>query len=635
MTKSSSKGKPKPLTKKDARKLEVIEQMMRRRNWSEARDELLKFTRKQPASVDGWLMLMDIGIKTDNTYLIWFANRRLLTLEPHEPDHRFNAAVTSAQLTMVFSTLHHITIYLDRWPDGPQVKDIHKMQEAFTSVWEDLRREDEMARGADLAALVLFEEGQMLVSHGEYREGRELSMKAAQLLPHAAAPLNNVSLSYMVEGKLTQALEVAQRVLADHPQNVHTCGNVAQCLIRLGRTAEAQPILNSLRDMVPDNPDHWRKIIETFAYAGDDEAVIETYTRALDALGKRHTPEPMVQHVAAVAYARTGDVKKARQLWKAALKQDSSLDVARENLADSRQPAGQINGAWYFPFQNWLVEDWLARIGRVFAKGERVGDTAMRRELEQTIKAVPGLEAVLPILLDRGDPVGREFVLHMAAHYPVPGLREFALGQRGTDEDRMEAARYASEHGELDNSQPVILYLEGEPRELLLLGFEIHSDVAESDFPEEVQKYLEAGVEALRAGEPEEALEWAEFGLELVPDAKEFLNQKGAALYQLGRNEEAEAVVRHTVDVHPDYLFARCGMAKLCARDNKLDEADAWLEPLMRRPRLHFSEFRALADAQIAVLMAHGRTDAAQSWVRIWDQIDPDSIPVHWQLLVK
>src|SRR5437868_5900770 len=80
-------------------------------------------------------------------------------------------------------------------------------------------------------------------------------------------------------------------------------------------------------------------------------------------------------------------------------------------------------------------------------------------------------EVLVPILLDRGDPQGREFALGLARALKTPkmleALRDFALGQRGSDELRAQAAQVVSEAG-LFEDHTARLWLGGEWREMLL-----------------------------------------------------------------------------------------------------------------------------------------------------------------------
>jgi tetratricopeptide (TPR) repeat protein len=626
----SPRRQPKPLKPRDAKRLDQIEELINRRSWDEAQQAIYAFTRKNPDVVDGWLMQIQLGDAIQQPVLVWLANRHLLALEPHEETHQYNAVVTSLQLAMPFATWGHIKTYLERWPNGLHTQKVRAMLEFTEQTCQEMLETDEMAKHADPADMALFEESQVLVSAGYIKEGLPLSLQAAKKLPHAPAPRNNISLSYAVQGKLDQAVALAQEVLEDHPLNIHARCNLAAFLVRLGRDDEARPILDALRAEAPENPDHWGKIVDAFAHAGDETGVIEVFTRATHALKAAEHDDALsgvAQHLAAVAYARQGNLPEAQRLWQAARQHSPSLDLIWENMTDARHPTGEQNGAWYFAFNQWVTHEWIQRLERAFSIGVKRGDLAAKHEVEKALNAIPELAVALAILLDRGDPVGRKLALHVAAHYPLRGLREFALGQIGTDAQRWEAARYASEHGLIDTSKPVTLYVQGEPRDLMLLGFEIHDEWPEDDLTPEIDAYMTASLEALQAGDIAGSLAEIEAGLQVIPNNKVLLNQKRIGLNQLGREAEADALTRQVFDMHPDYLFARCAMARLLAREGNPDEAEQLITPLLQRQRLHHAEFNAVAAAQIDIHQAAGRIDAARSWLQMWQQADPDSVP--------
>ncbi len=184
---------------------------MARRSWDEAEKALHAFTQKNPDVIDGWLMLMEVGYATRQPALLWNANRHLLALEPHEEAHRYNAVVTfHAACDAVCGLAAHQDLPgpLARRHPPPGVREMQALPNRPVRIcWKPTR----WPQGADPADLALFEESQTLVSSGHLKEGLSLSLHAAQKLPHAAAPRNNISMSYAAEGKLVKAVACTQR----------------------------------------------------------------------------------------------------------------------------------------------------------------------------------------------------------------------------------------------------------------------------------------------------------------------------------------------------------------------------------------------------------------------------------------
>ena len=246
---------------------------------------------------------------------------------------------------MLFNSLYYTQMYLDTYPDGEfasQDRDIH------TILVEECQKQlDGMGLAeADTPFLRDFEKGRILVSHGHSEEGRRFCQRAIDALPGFPPPRNNLALSYVADGNLEKALEQFQAILTDHPKNIHTSANIVQMLIRTGRREEAEPLLAELRQAIPDESDHWYKIMETVAMAGEDEAVLEIYDRVKKNLDKDHIT-PYMHHLAAAAYARTGNEKRAQKLWRK-VRREMDLDVVQGNLLDLMMPIDMRNGAMVF-----------------------------------------------------------------------------------------------------------------------------------------------------------------------------------------------------------------------------------------------------------------------------------------------
>ncbi|MBN1120607.1 MAG: hypothetical protein JXJ17_05980 [Anaerolineae bacterium] len=625
---------PRAITQADARKVDEIGDMLDSGYLETATQEIWTLISKRPNMVESWELLLEMGIKTNDNRLIWYASRDLSKLEPHEESHRSNLVFASTRLVMVHSTLYHATLYLERFPHGEQNEEMRQLLDSIQPAIEDNLKNNPMAQDAELADLVLFEEGQMLVSMGMSKEGRVLSQEAAKRLKYKAPPLNNVSMTYALEGNLERALSITEKVLAEYPDNFHARCSEGQYLVRLGRENEAALKIGELRREDLSEPDQYNKLIETFAYAGYDEALIEIYERAEKLFGKEIDIylDPMSRHQCGVAYARCDNEKQARKIWKAVLRNDPHFSHSRDNLADLRMPPGEQIGAWYFTLNYWLARNWLERLLRAFSKGGRQQDPeeSIRVAVEKLVNQLPALKAVLPILLDRGDGEGIDFVLNIAKYVNTPGLADFAMGQRGTDTQRMEAGQLATQYGQIDRSQPVTLTIKGQPREIMMMAYELHGEPEKPDLPDEALEYYQASVDAVYNDEPEEALEWVEQALTIAPDARQLLNQRGLALQLSDRQEEADAVWRDLAERYPDYFYARCAMAKMLGKQKKYDEAQEWLAPLFKRERLHFAEYALLATTQIELFLAQKKMEEALSWIAMWADIDPESVPDVW-----
>jgi len=395
-----------------------------------------------------------------------------------------------------------------------------------------------------------------------------------------------------------------------------------------GRVDEAEHWAERLKAVESDATDVWLKRAEALTYVGDDQGVLDVFSAA-ERAGYHGPPlsHSILYHLAAVAAMRLGREDQARRYWKQALKLSPGLELARDNLSDLRKPVGERHAPWPFNFPDWVTQKAIDDLGRhlepAFQRGE---EEAVTRAARRYLRQHPEIVSLAPLLLDRGDPMGREFALHVARSAGTPemqaALRDFALSQRGPDEMRHEAARVASEAGLLPPG-PARLWMQGEWREILLMAFELH-DEPDPEHKPQVEQWLAEATLALQRREADEAERLLKQALEIEPDVPALLNNLAAAYELQGRSREAVAIVRQLHQRHPDYVFARTSMAQLCVRRGEIDKAEALLKPLLTRQRFHFSEFAAFCVAQIHLFLAQDNLDAARSWLDMWATADPD-----------
>ncbi len=598
---------------------------MDQEEWEEAIRLLEHFLTSHPDHVEALNMLAYAYQELEHFPKLWeVIVERLLPLQPDDPDIWLNAVMACMANNLPFYTRYHAAHFLENWPDHPKASEIRELYRNVEAFCAGVESGESLDPGVTSEGLLMFEQAQVLLNCGNFLRSRQVSQEAVRRLPGAAAPLNNLSLSYALEGRFEDAIRFARQVLEKHPDNIHALANLTEYLVRVGQREEAEGIARHLRTQTPRDGVMWIKQLEAFSHLGDDQAVSEIHQEMERAGLPEDEPLAMAHHLGAVAFARLGDLKRAKQLWKGALRHDPKMSLARENLADLKNPPGKRSGAWPFSLQQWVPLKWVEALLDAARAGER-SQAASQRNLRRVLREIPGIEALLPILLERGDPIGRDFALLVASQMGLPILRDFALSDNGTDESRMEAAQQAIEAGLLPRGKPVSVFTQGEQRELLLMAYEIYTQAGPRSMPQRVRQFADRSYEAFNDQRYEEAERLAREGLEAVPDQPTLLNYLAGALKLQGRIDEANEIIRHTAERHPDYLFARCQMAQLCVEEGKLDEARAWIDPLLELPRFHVSEFAALCLAQAELLAAEGLMDGARSWLGMLEQADPDN----------
>ena len=249
----------------------------------------------------------------------------------------------------------------------------------------------------------------------------------------------------------------------------------------------------------------------------------------------------------------------------------------------------------------------------------------MRRVMQRH----PHLTNLVPVLLERGDPIGRGMALQVALLIKTPqllvALRDFALGQHGPDSMRNQAAQAAADAGLIPPGL-VHMWIQGQWMDVLLLNFEITPEPTEDyHHSPQVEKWSAEALEALHAGEWERGERLLKQALEAEPDSPDLLNNLAMAYQEEGREDESLELIRQIHERFPDYLFARVALATLYAQDGKVDKSRALLEPLLKRKQFHYSEFAALSHAQVELSLAEGKPEGARAWVDMLKGMDPDN----------
>ncbi len=613
-----------------ARGMYEASKLMERKKYVEARDAFQDLDRRFPNQEDALRGLANACYEIRDTQGYQYACEHLIKLAPDEPEIALGLAgayMTNLRLTLALRAFRH---FLERWPEHKRAADARKtLAELEPKVFDMLRQVGFTENEFDELG-ALHEEAQVLMEQGRYAEARQMAEKLIARKPQFMSPRNNLSLMYAFEGDLNAAIATAHQVLSFEPENYHALGNLVRFHVQTGRLDEARQHAERLKPVIEtEHVDIWVKKIEALSYLGDDQGVIDVFDQAERSNHRNALKhEPLIFHLAAVAEMRLGREEKARELWRRALKVAPGLDPARANFDDLKNPAGERDAPWPFPLTSWItrqaIDDLHEQLKLATGRGGNEGATqAMRRYFEQH----PELATLIPVLFDRGDSIARGLALRLASLAKTPemleALRDFALSQRGTDALRMEAAQIVSQ-ADLIPGGYVRMWIQGEWREIMLLGFEIHGE-PEGRLPLKVERLVSEGMQAVYAGEGAKGEQLLKQALEMAPGTPSILNNLAAAYSIQGKIEEGENLIEEIHRNFPDYLFGRTNLAVTYVHKGRVDEAEELISPLLQRKRLHFSELGALCGAQIEISLARKNRKAARDWFKMWEQADPDN----------
>ena len=190
-------------------------------------------------------------------------------------------------------------------------------------------------------------------------------------------------------------------------------------------------------------------------------------------------------------------------------------------------------------------------------------------------------------------------------------LRTLARLPAGTSKERLGFLNALRAAGEIAPDEAVDFWDGKELRQVQTIATEIHRESESSDLPDDLHGILQESLLLHRAGRYEESEARLNAILERIPDHRIALGNLAAIRTIQNRGREAQEILRRVIAAHPDYLIARCNLAVMLIEEGELDQADALLDGLSQRPRLHVQEVFDLYGAMAMLNRARGNDTAA------------------------
>lgn len=612
-----------------------------------AQQQLRQLAHKYPRSKTVLLILLEVSQEIQDWRTFAYYSEQLLPLERGEDraDTLNNLVYAYTQLSYPALAWYYAKELVIQHPDFEQVGQVRSFVEVTEPILlqevEETMDAIVFTQDEKIELMVLHDRVRFLLESGYPEDAIQTAEALLDKVPDMIPILNNLSLSQFLAGDVERAISTAEKVITQDPDNFHALGNLVRYYFLTAQFDQAQAYAKRLQQITGDNPDLELKKAEAFAFLGDDEGVWAAYERAKKKDGEL---PPLLLHLAAAASYRLGDEKTAWRLWREAVKLAPSLGMAQECLDEKRLPVGERDVPWYWPFQYWFSQDFRELLERHLGKNvRRLNEKGVKRVMTALLAERPYLPQLFPHLLRRGDRRTREFVKTFIQIVETPEmlqtLYDFARSRYGADDLRMEAIQFISQNypAMLPENKQVAMWVNGRQTELIMLDFEITDEIEWVEgVSEEILEKHEVAFDLLMNDDPEAADTLLHEIIAEAPEYKSAYNHLAVVYEQQGRQEEARALVEQTHARFPDYLFARVAMARMMAGEKKLEEARKLLEPVLRRQRLHISEFRALASAQMDIAIGNNQAEVARTWLEMWRQIEEGNPElIHWEMRIE
>ena len=564
--------------------------------------------------------------QTENYFALESICRSLYAAHKHDPDIALATATTYMMNERLGMARKVFVDFLRRWPDHGDATDIRKTVEALKSTLME-QAEPNVTESEFLEELmVLHDEVRYALDHQLYYQGQRLAERVRAKYPTFTPVINNLAQIHYLQGNLSKAIQICHEALALSPDNIHALANYARMLYISGNETEAREVVERLRKSEESASDKWTKISETLGFIGDDHGLLELYARvkAANQLSDEYV-SPLFYHLIAVACANEGKDKEAKALWKKALELDPEFEFALENLKDLGLPKYERNGAWAFTLQYWFPS-----LGNEMERALGSSGKQAEKFINDFINNHPEILRLAPVLFQRQDSASRQFLIGIAGFSNNEELcaaaKEFALGQKGSDQLRLEAAQMLSRNKRLPNG-PTRMWIKGEWQEALMFGFEVNGE-PRLDLPQAaMDMYLQA-TQALRNEDGAKAEQILENAVKRYPNNPSLWNNLAAAYELQGKFDKSEKMVDAVVARFPDYFFGILARARREMNGGNYAAAHELINGALQRQSLHFSEYESLCIIQIDLSLLEGHKDTAKQWLDMWEKIMPDSSAV-------
>lgn len=473
-------------------------------------------------------------------------------------------------------------------------------------------------RRAGLADIVRFDIGSLYLHAQRFEDAihwfEDLEIQAAR---------NNHALVLYHQECIDEALEAFIANWQRDPDNLFALASAARLRLYRGDEVGALGLCTPLAAATARRDEEALNQIMTLLLLGQDEAAWNAFERVRRTdwfdESRTHGQAAQILHFGACAAARLKRLDEARRLWREA--GAANQELTKENLDRLDQEPDGYAFPMLFDIYLALPVVYVNRLraqARTYGAGDRIVEThASNRYLDALYRTGNAYVRNLAKLLlqDRVEQGDKEAADAIKALVRLP---------IGTIDDRINLLTLLRQCNQLAADEPVMVWEQGECREIKLVSTEIYREAAPTNLPSELDDDYIESIGRHRRGDYAGAERLTRAMLERAPDHPMLLSNLAATCLLQGRREEGRTLLKRAIEKNPDYLFARCNLANLHISAGELEEAERLLTGLPSRPRLHIQEVFAIYGGLARLKHAQGDTESAQKFIRSLEALVED-----------
>ncbi|HEX5502834.1 MAG TPA: tetratricopeptide repeat protein [Thermomicrobiales bacterium] len=483
---------------------------------------------------------------------------------------------------------------------------------------------------------------------GDFVAVMRLARDAARVLPDWPAPQNTLANAQFQLGKADEAIAIAERVLAGHPDDLVARANLVRFHLALGRRDEAHAggdrLWDHLRaelatrapgEAAADGAERFdpfalERAAESFALLQQDDRVVA----ALEPLPRESASE-LGLFLLGAALANLRRKAEALELFRALAPHPRAERVVEALELSETPPGGRFvvlapGEILPGPIMNRALEPFL----RARQESKEAGVAAARDLLQRAPTLLPALAAMLWLADEVSSSRAVDTLLELGVPETIDAVRGFAFGRLGPDDTRLYAALRLREAGQIAPGKGLLLWLDGRYEEANPPRYELTGadEADQPPYPPAVRKQMEKALERHEEGDLEGAARLYRQALALDPTIADAEQHLGVIALMEDDREAAERHFARAFELDPESALARCTLASLRLGQRRLDQARDLLVPLASRTSFEPGGLASYLFTAAELAEAEGDSARARRQLRLLLAYLPDHVPARLRL---
>ncbi|OGB39017.1 MAG: hypothetical protein A2461_00225 [Burkholderiales bacterium RIFOXYC2_FULL_59_8] len=400
------------------------------------------------------------------------------------------------------------------------------------------------------------------------------AIEVLQGVTHPAAR-NNLALAFFVAGDMAQARTIMEASWQADPDNLFALDSALRWRCWAEGMDRCRGYGTTLRQATPRRSEEAIAQVMALRFLGDDNAALVAWNNAKNApYWDQSNPD-----------------------------QRALFTTSKDVLAEL--PGG--SGMWFpLPWVNAVADLWGQSKGGAEAAWQQRWDTLVGRcdaHADYLVRAADlGDDPVKFLALS---------VLKVRAQQSdtaaLASLNTLLTLRHGADTDRMELLEWLITHKFRNRSEPAQVWQAGQLRPVQTYNLRITNTPYPSPYPPKSAAINERMLKAVQKGQWSQALQLAEHLLQMHPEEPAALSNLAAIKEGLKHDStEVASLYRQAHALAPDYLFARCGLARCLMLEGDMEQARRLMTNLLDREEFHRSEYRSILLTQQSLAIASG-----------------------------